>query len=176
MFDALYPAAMDNRQRDRHRAARNGNICLPEPSLGAEVTCALAAAGTFSCSGRVPRFRLGEFGRFPEAISCICTDLLAVVVFGIRRVVRFNRAGMLPGGGEHEAAGGRGGALSQSDGFYRFQGYLVLAALALLLAWPLVAWRMGSRQGRYDLGKRAYLGSDSGIEQLSGPGWLRLCP
>jgi hypothetical protein len=37
--------------------------------------------------------------------------------------------------------------VTQSSAFYRTQGHLVLAALALLLAWPLVFWRMGSRQG-----------------------------
>jgi hypothetical protein len=34
--------------------------------------------------------------------------------------------------------------VSQPDGFCRSQGHLVLAALGLFLAWPLVAWRMNS--------------------------------
>jgi hypothetical protein len=67
--------------------------------------------------------------------------LLAFVVFGIRRVVRFNLLGlflvaccttMLAGGLE---------LLAQPDAFYRRQGYLVIAALVMLLAWPLLAWR-----------------------------------
>jgi len=43
--------------------------------------------------------------------------------------------------------GGAVEMVSQSNGFYRSQGHLVLAALVLLLAWPLVAWRMGFRRG-----------------------------
>jgi hypothetical protein len=36
--------------------------------------------------------------------------------------------------------------LRQSDSFYRSQGHLVLAALGILLLWPLVAWRINSEK------------------------------
>jgi len=72
-----------------------------------------------------------------------------------------------------------GGAVQlsrQADGFYRFQAYVVLAVLALLLAWPTDGVANGLSTGHYDLRNQAYRGSVLGIEQLSGPGWLRLCP
>jgi hypothetical protein len=32
--------------------------------------------------------------------------------------------------------------LSQPNRFYQMQGYMVMAALAVLLLWPLVTWRL----------------------------------
>jgi hypothetical protein len=42
--------------------------------------------------------------------------------------------------------GGAVELLTQPDAFYRTQGYLILASLVILLAWPVIAWRMGSRK------------------------------
>jgi hypothetical protein len=70
--------------------------------------------------------------------------LLTVVVFGIRWVARFNLlgwflvivcTGMLGAGLE---------LTGQPDAFYRSQGYIVVTASAVLLAWPLVLWRLRS--------------------------------
>lgn len=68
--------------------------------------------------------------------------LLTFWVFGIRWVARFNLLGWflvivcttLPGAG-FELTG-------QPDAFYRSQGYIVLTAMVVLLAWPLVLWRL----------------------------------
>ena len=68
--------------------------------------------------------------------------LLTFWVFGIRWVARFNLLGWflvivcttLPGAGL-ELTG-------QPDAFYRSQGYIVLTAMVVLLAWPLVLWRL----------------------------------
>jgi len=68
--------------------------------------------------------------------------LLGFVVFGIRRVARLNLlgwflvvvcAGLLGAGLE---------LIGQPDAFYRSQGYIVLTALGVLLAWPLAWWRL----------------------------------
>ena len=65
---------------------------------------------------------------------------LAVVVFGVMKVVRLNLlgyflvlaiSGLLMGSIE---------LLSQPNGFYRTQGIECLAALALLVAWPMTEW------------------------------------
>jgi hypothetical protein len=61
--------------------------------------------------------------------------------------VRFNVLGLFVIVASTNLLGGALQLSRQTDGFYRFQAYLVLAVLALLLAWPLVAWRAGSRQG-----------------------------
>jgi membrane protease YdiL (CAAX protease family) len=67
--------------------------------------------------------------------------LLAVIVLGIRYVIRFN----LLGGWLIIALGslltGATEMLGQHDSFYRANGYALLFALLLLLAWPLIAWR-----------------------------------
>jgi membrane protease YdiL (CAAX protease family) len=72
--------------------------------------------------------------------------LLAVVVFGIRRLVRFNLlglflivtcTGLLVGAIE---------LISQPNAFYRTNGYVILLALVLLLAWPLITWRLRGQE------------------------------
>ena len=72
--------------------------------------------------------------------------VLGVVVFGIRNVVRFNLLGCFLVVAGSALLSGALELLPQPDGFYRTQGYWVVAALVVLLVWPLVAWRMGSRQ------------------------------
>ena len=73
--------------------------------------------------------------------------LLAFVVFGIRRVVRFNVLGLALLVADTTLMSGAQQLLRQSDSFYRSQGYMVLAALAILVLWPMVEWRTGSQQG-----------------------------
>ena len=68
--------------------------------------------------------------------------LLGVVVLGIRRVVRFNLLGLFLVAACTALLGGAGELLGQPDAFYRANGYGVLLALVLLLAWPLTTWRM----------------------------------
>jgi hypothetical protein len=71
--------------------------------------------------------------------------LLAVVVFGVMRVVRFNLLGyflvmvvsaLLSGGVE---------LLSQPNGFYHAQGVACLVVLAGMVLWPLAAWMKATR-------------------------------
>ena len=68
---------------------------------------------------------------------------LAVVVFGVTKVVRLNLLGyflvltipgLLLGGVE---------LLSQPNAFYRQQGVICVVALAVLLIWPVAAWLTG---------------------------------
>jgi hypothetical protein len=70
--------------------------------------------------------------------------LLAVIVFGIRRVVGFNLLGMFLVAACTALLGGTVELLFQPNTFYRANGYAVLGVLVLLLVWPLVAWRLGS--------------------------------
>jgi hypothetical protein len=72
--------------------------------------------------------------------------ILGVIVFGFRRIVRFNLLGCFLVVTSVGLLGGAVELVSQSNGFYRTQGHLVLGALTILLAWPLAAWRLGSRK------------------------------
>ena len=70
--------------------------------------------------------------------------LLAVVIFGVRRIMRFNiLGGFLVLAGTSLVAGASE-MLGQPDAFYRANGYAVVLALLLLLAWPFLAWRLGT--------------------------------
>jgi len=68
--------------------------------------------------------------------------LLAMIVFGIRRVVRFNLLGLFLVAACTPLLGAAGELVGQPDAFYRTNGYAILFALLLLLAWPLVSWRL----------------------------------
>ncbi len=71
--------------------------------------------------------------------------LLAVVIFGVRRIMRFNILGcFLIVAGTFSLAGASE-LLGQPDAFYRANGCAVLVALFLLLAWPFTSWRIYSR-------------------------------
>ena len=69
---------------------------------------------------------------------------LAVIVFGVRRFVRFNLLGcfLIAMGSRLLEASGE--LFGQPDAFYCANGYALLIALALLFAWPLVMWRVQS--------------------------------
>jgi len=68
--------------------------------------------------------------------------LLGVLVFGVRRVMRFNVLGCLLVVACLSLLGAAGQLLGQPDAFYRTNGYAVVLMIGLLLAWPLAAWRM----------------------------------
>jgi hypothetical protein len=69
------------------------------------------------------------------------TILLAVLVLGVRYVMRFNIFGCFLVVGVISLASGAAELLGEPNRFYRLNGYAVIAALVLLLAWPLMNWR-----------------------------------
>jgi len=68
--------------------------------------------------------------------------LLVVLVFGVRRVMRFNILGCFLVAAATSLLGGAAELMAQPDSFYRANGYAVVLALVLLFTWPFVAWRM----------------------------------
>jgi membrane protease YdiL (CAAX protease family) len=73
--------------------------------------------------------------------------LLGVIVFGVRRVMRFNVLGCLLVVACLALLGAAAQLLAQPGGFYRANGYAVVLAMGLLLAWPLSVWRMRAATG-----------------------------
>lgn len=69
---------------------------------------------------------------------------LAVIVFGVRRIMRFNLLGCFLAISGTSLLGGALPLLRQPDAFYRANGYFVLLALLLLFAWPFAFWRMNT--------------------------------
>jgi hypothetical protein len=73
--------------------------------------------------------------------------LLGVLVFGVRRIMRFNVLGCLLVVACLSLVGAAAQLLGQPDAFYRTNGYAVVLIMGLLLAWPLAAWRMRASSG-----------------------------
>ena len=73
--------------------------------------------------------------------------LLGVIVFGVRRVVRFNMLGCLLAVALLTLLAGAAQLLGQADASYRANGYAVVLMMILLLAWPLAVWRMRAASG-----------------------------
>jgi membrane protease YdiL (CAAX protease family) len=66
--------------------------------------------------------------------------LLAVMVLGVRYIVKFNLLGCFLVIFATITLGALSGLLGQFEAFYRTNGYAVLAAVLMLFAWPLSAW------------------------------------
>ena len=73
--------------------------------------------------------------------------LLAVIVFGVRRVMQFNVLGGVLVVACLSLLGAAAQLLAQPDAFYRTNGYAVILAIGLLLALPLSAWRLRAATG-----------------------------
>jgi len=97
---------------------------------------------------RIPLFlvaaaiRIGDWGSpadFAKQYLLNCL-LLGAIIFGIRWLAGLNLLGifLVIAGGSLLA--GASSFLGQTNDFYRHNGYAVLAALAILLAWPLLKW------------------------------------
>jgi hypothetical protein len=68
--------------------------------------------------------------------------LLGAMVFGVRRVIRFNMLGCMLIVALLALLGGAAQMLGQPDAFYRTNGYALLVVMVLLLGWPFTVWRM----------------------------------
>ncbi len=68
--------------------------------------------------------------------------LLVVIVFGVRRVIRFNVLGCFLLVACMALLGAAVQLLAQPDAFYRTNAYALIVAMLALLVCPLVAWRM----------------------------------
>ena len=73
---------------------------------------------------------------------------LAVIVFGVTRLVRFNMLGYFLIVAALALVTGATKLIAQPDVFYRGNGYVVLVILAALLAWPVVAWLPKRQAGK----------------------------
>ena len=141
-FDALLPAA---------------SILGGSAVSGLLLTGLVAATATFvAAQVRQPALRLllflagalaltgGSWGGPADLTKQFLARLilLGVLVFGVRQVMRFNVLGCFLIVVGTSLLGGATELLSQPDSFYLANGYVVLLALVLLFAWPVVAWRM----------------------------------
>jgi hypothetical protein len=144
-FDAIYPATGIIGGAIVRGLLLMGTFALVAAFLGAELRVRWLRLVLFLGLVAALVSDWGSPGDFTKQLVASAL-IMGVIVFGFRRVVRFNLLGCFLVAASLAMLGGAVELTSQPDGFYRSQGYLVVAALVILLAWPLVAWRMGAKQ------------------------------
>jgi hypothetical protein len=140
-FDALVPAAGVIGGALYHGLLLTGILAVVAAFISAELGVRWLRLLLFFATAAAMVFNWGSPADFLKQFL-MHLILLTFWVFGIRWVARFNLLGWflvivcttLPGAGL-ELTG-------QPDAFYRSQGHIVLTAMVVLLAWPLVLWRL----------------------------------
>ncbi len=140
-FDALYPAAAVIGAGILRGLLVTGLVALAASFLGAELRVRWLRLLLFLAVSASLVSDWGSTGDFLQQFAATAV-ILGVVVFGIRQIARFNMLGWFLVIACTSLLGGAIELLSQPNRFYQMQGYLVMAALALLLLWPLVTWRL----------------------------------
>ncbi len=89
----------------------------------------------------------GSWGNAADYVKQSLAELvlLAVLVLGVRYVMKFNLLGCFLVVFASTALGALTGLLRQDVSFYRANAFAGLAALLALFAWPLLAWLFSSR-------------------------------
>jgi hypothetical protein len=73
--------------------------------------------------------------------------LLGVIVFAVRRIIRFNVLGCILVVALLGLLAAAAQLLAQPDAFYRTNGYALIVVMVLLVAWPFSVWRMRTATG-----------------------------
>ncbi len=140
-FDAWYPAALIIGGAVLRALLITGVVALGSSFLGAELRVRwlrlllfLALAASFVSGWGSTADFLGQF------VANII--VLGAIVFGIRRVARFNMLGWFLVIACSGLLSGALELLAQPNTFYHQQGYIVTVALGILLLWPLMTWRI----------------------------------
>jgi len=140
-FDAWYPAALIIGGAILYALVITGLIALISSFLGAELRVRWLRLLLFFVLAASSISSWGSTGDFLQQWAA-STIVLGVIVFGIRRIARFNMLGWFLVIACTGLLSGAIELLSQPNHFYQQQGYIVTAALGLLLLWPLVTWRI----------------------------------
>jgi hypothetical protein len=141
-FDATLPAASVLGGTILHGLLWTGMVAVIASFVAAQIPkrghrILLFVLGAFALAG-------GNWGSPADFVKRVVIQLilLGLLVIGVRRIMRFNILGcFLVAAGSSLLSAGLP-LVAQPDAFYRTNGYAVLLALALLLGWPLVAWRV----------------------------------
>jgi hypothetical protein len=139
-FDAFVPAASILGTSTIHGLLFTGGVALVASFVAAQLRAPWM---------RILTFLLGTLALMPSNWGSPADFakqwvaeliLLSVLVFGVRYVMRFNILGCFLVLAATALISDAADLLGQPDRFYRLNGYAVIFALALLLAWPLFAW------------------------------------
>jgi hypothetical protein len=140
-FDAIFPAAGLIGGTLFHGLFAVTVLALGAAFIGAELRARWLRLLLFFAVAASLVFNWGSAADFLKQFLAGVL-LLAAVVFGIRRMVRFNILGLFLIAACTALLGGAAELLGQPNAFYRRNGYLLLFAIIVLLAWPLFMWRL----------------------------------
>jgi hypothetical protein len=145
-FDATYPAAAVIGGAILRALLLTGTFALAASFLGAELRVRWLRLALFLALAAAV---VSDWGNAQDFLKQLIGSVLVlgIIVFGIRRIARFNVLGCFLVVTSVSLVAGAVELFSQADSFYRLQGYWILAALLILLAWPLAAWRTGPNKG-----------------------------
>jgi hypothetical protein len=144
LFDSALPGLAVSGSTILHALLVAAIISLGGAFLGAELRVRWLRLVLFFAVAAAFVFSYGSAADFLKQFleSAI---VLAMVVFGICRVVRFNLLGLFLVAACSALLSAAGGLVTQPNTFYRANGYGILLVVVLLLAWPLVSWRLGGQ-------------------------------
>jgi hypothetical protein len=146
-YDAIYPGIGAIGSIVFRSLLTTGILVLGGAFLGAELRVRWLRLVLFFAVAAASVSNWGSPADFLKQFL-VSVILLAVVVFGIRRVVRFNLLGLFLIVACTALLAGASELVTQPDGFYRRNGYGILLAMVLLLAWPLVTWRLRGQEAK----------------------------
>jgi len=144
-FDSFSPAVGIIASTILRALLYTGVVALAAAFLGAELRVRWLRLALFLA---IPAAFVSGWGAPADFVKQFLELLIifTVVVFGIRRIVRFNLLGCFLILACTALLGSALDLVAQPDSFYRANGYAVLTALAALLAWPLILWRLDNRK------------------------------
>lgn len=140
-FDAILPCAGVVGGAVSHALLATAILVLGGAFLGAELRVRWLRLVLFFAVAASLVFSYGSAADFLKQFLASAI-VLGVVVFGIRSVVRFNLLGLFLVAACTSLIGPAGELLTQPDAFYRANGYGLVAAVVLILGWPLATWRL----------------------------------
>jgi membrane protease YdiL (CAAX protease family) len=140
-FDAIFPGVTVIAGAIFNSLFATGAIALAGSFLASEVRLRAVRLILFFA---VTLGFIATWGSSPDFLKHFFQNLLlmAFVVMGISRFVRVNLAGLFLIVICTGLLGGAAPLLAETDHYYQTQGYLVIAATVLLLALPVVQWRL----------------------------------
>jgi len=140
-FDALLPGASVIAGAILQALLVTGVLALAAAFIGAEMRARWVRLALFFA---VAAGMISSWGNTADFFKQLLFNaiLLGFVVYGLQRVARFNVLGWFLVVASVTLLGRAVELLGQPDAFYKIQGYVVLAGLAVLIGLPLLAWRM----------------------------------